>query len=343
MQITGIALKNHRTTLVFTLFLALYGFTAYFSLPKAQDPGFTIRTAVVTTVFPGASAERVEQLVTEQIEAKIQEMPELDNVQSESRQGISIINANFKEKYLNMRPIFDDLRRKVEQVVTDNKLPNTAHTPVVNDDFGDVYGFVYGLTGEGFSFRELKDIADEIRDILLKEKQIAKVEIFGAQEEAIYVEYNNARLAEIGISPGQLAQRLAALNILATGGEIVLDQERIALQPTGNFNSLDAIREAIISLPSGDLVALNNIAEVYRTYKDPVKEYVHIGNQSGLSIAISMLEGGNSLELGEILSTLIPDIESGFPIGITLSPIYLQSELVDASISDFVVNLLDIS
>ena len=97
MQITGLALRNNRTTLVFTLFLALYGLFSYFSLPKAQDPGFTIRTAVVTTRFPGASAERVEQLVDEQIEAKIQEMPELDNVQSESRQGISIINANFKE------------------------------------------------------------------------------------------------------------------------------------------------------------------------------------------------------------------------------------------------------
>ncbi len=340
MQITGLALRNNRTTIVFTLFLALYGLYAYFALPKAQDPGFTIRTAVITTVFPGATAERVEQLVTEKLEEKIQEMPELDNVTSVSRQGVSIINANFQEKYMNMRPIFDDLRRKIDQVNTSGVLPEGVHNSVVNDDFGDVYGFVYGLTGDGFSYRELKDYADEIRDQLLQDKQIAKVEIYGTQDEAIYVEYNNSRLSEIGMSPKQLANSLSALNILSSGGEIHLGQERISLQPTGNFDSVEELRKAIISLPSGNLVQLSDIASVYRTYQDPVENYVHVGDTAGLSIAISMLEGGNSSDLGATLRDLIPQIENTLPLGIQLKPVFIQSELVDANVSDFVINLL---
>ena len=236
MALTRTAIARNRITLTVIALLVLAGSLAYRDIPKAQDPGFTIRTAVITTRFPGASPRRVEELVTDKIEKKVQEMPEIDNIISESRTGISIITVNFKESYKIMRPIFDDLRRKVETVVED--LPQGASVPVVNDEFGDVFGSVYTLTGDGFSYAELKEVADELRDALLKEPDIAKVDIHGAQQEVIFVEYNNARLSEFGLSPQQLAATLASANIVTSGGDVTSGRERIALEPSGHYDCL---------------------------------------------------------------------------------------------------------
>ncbi len=219
MNLTDLAIEKNRITLTIVGMLVIAGSLAVINLPKAQDPGFIVRTAVITTQFPGASPERVEQLVTDKLEKKIQEMPEIDSIISESRTGISVINANFKESYKVMRPIFDDLRRKIDTVTPD--LPQGAQTPKVNDEFGDVFGSVYTLSGDGFSYAELKTVADELRDQLLKEPDIAKVSIHGAQQEVIFVEYNNSRLSELGLSPQQLSASLATVNILLSGGDIV--------------------------------------------------------------------------------------------------------------------------
>ena len=212
MNLTATAIAKDRITLTVVTLLILAGIAAYHSLPKAQDPGFIIRTVVITTRFPGASPERVELLVTDKIEKKIQEMPEIDSITSESRTGISLIYANFKESYKLMRPIFDDLRRKVDTVTPE--LPQGSLIPEVNDEFGDVFGSVYTLKGDGFSYAELKTVADEVRDDLLKEPDIAKVSIHGAQQEVIFVEYNNSRLAELGMSPQRLSAALASVNIV---------------------------------------------------------------------------------------------------------------------------------
>ena len=225
MSLTRAAIERNRITITIIVLAVLAGVFAFQGIPKAQDPGFTIRTAVITTRFPGASPQRVEELVTDKIEKKAQEMPEVDNITSESRTGISIIYVNFKESYRIMRPIFDDLRRKVETVVED--LPQGSTVPVVNDEFGDVFGSVYTLTGDGFSYAELKEVADELRDVLLKEPDIAKVEIHGSQQEVIFVEYNNARLSEFGLSPQQLAATLSSANIVSSGGDVISGRERI--------------------------------------------------------------------------------------------------------------------
>ena len=155
-------------------------------------------------------------------------MPEIDFITSQSRTGISVITPNYKESYKNMRPIFDDLRRKIEDI--ESTLPQGIDGPHVNDDFGDVYGIIYGLMGDGFSYRELKDIADEIKDELLKVDDVAKVQLQGIQDEVVFVEYNNARITEIGLSPQQLTNDLAALNIISSGGSIRVGPERITLE-----------------------------------------------------------------------------------------------------------------
>ncbi len=338
MNITQLAIEKSRITLVVVVLLFLAGVMAYAALPKEQDPGFIIRTAVITTRLPGASPRRVELLVTDKIEKKAQEMPEVDFITSESRTGISIVSVNFLESYKEMRPIFDDLRRKVEDVEED--LPEGVRGPFVNDEFGDVFGSVYTLTGDGYSYAELEEVAEEIRDQLLKVRQIAKVSIHGAQDEVVFVEYNNARLAELGLSPQQLSGVLASVNILSSGGDILSGRERIVLEPTGNYESVEDLRRTVIQLPSGGVVYLGDIADVRRAYLDPPNSVARVNGKPALAIAISMREGGDITKLGDILNRLIPEIQARYPWGVELTKVWFQADLVRASIDSFSSNLL---
>ncbi|MEM7017591.1 MAG: efflux RND transporter permease subunit [Pseudomonadota bacterium] len=338
MNITRLAIANNRVTGVLVILLLLAGIQAFIDLPKAQDPGFIVRTAVITTQLPGASPERIEQLITDKIEKKAQEMPEVDNITSDSRTGISIINVNFKESYTEMRPIFDDLRRKVDDVKQD--LPEGISGPFVNDEFGDVFGSVYALIGDGFNNAELKTVADEIRDRLLKEPDIAKVSIHGAQEERIFIDYNNAQLTELGLSPQQLSNVLASVNILSSGGNVVSGRERIVLEPTGNLESVEELRRTVIQLPGNDVVYLGDIVNIYRAYEDPAQSHTRVNGQDALAIAISLREGGDVLKLGARLDELMPQIQASYPWGIELEKIWFQASLVDKSVNDFISNLL---
>lgn len=257
MDITEFAIKNNRVTLVVLVVLLLAGVGAYDSLPRAEDPGFTIRTAVVQTLFPGANPERVENLVTDKIEKAIQEMPELDVVRSQSKTGVSIIHIDIQEQYREMRPIWDSLRRKVEKAVPD--LPDGVIGPFVNDEFGDVFGIILAITAgqraDGtpeIGYAEMKDIAYSVRDILLRLEDTGKVEIFGIQDERVFVEYNNARLAELGLSVVQLQRMLEARNIIIPGGSVTTGVERIELEPSGNFDSIEDLQRTVISVPCSD-------------------------------------------------------------------------------------------
>jgi len=273
MSITRLAIQNNRTTLVFIAVLILLGIQAYQSIPRAYDPGFIIRATQVITYFPGGSPERVEQLISDKIEKVVQELPELDFVKSESRTGVSIVTVNIKESYSNMRPIWDSLRRKIDKVSGD--LPEGVIGPNVNDEFGDVFGTVMTLTGEGYSYAELKDVAENARDALLHITDAAKVEILGTQEERIFVEYDNARLSDLNITPLQLSQILSNQNVVVPGGSVRLGKERIELEPSGNFESLNDIRWTTIQIPGSDEVLyLEDIADIKRDYIDPAKTLV---------------------------------------------------------------------
>ncbi len=338
MDLTRATIAGNRITITVVALLIIAGALAFQSIPKAQDPGFIIRTVLITTQFPGASPERVEQLITDKIEKKAQEMPEVDNIISESRTGISIVYVNFKESYKIMRPIFDDLRRKIDTLVPD--LPQGSRLPEINDEFGDVFGSVYTLTGDGFSYAELKNVADELRDVLLKEPDIAKVDIHGAQQEVIFVEYNNARLSEIGLSPQQLSASLASVNILSSAGNIVSGRERITLEPSGNYESLDDLRRTVLGLPGGALVYLEDIVDIYRGYKDPPKSIARVNGQPALALAVSMRDGGDILKLGERLKVLMPELIARYPWGIKLETVWFQADLVEANVNNFLRSLL---
>jgi len=192
MDITRFSIEQNRVFAALLTVVLISGFLAYVDMPRDEDPGFIIRTALVQTFFPGASPERIEMLVTDKIEEVIQEIPELDFVSSTSKTGVSIIYVNILEEYTDMRPIWDDLRRKIERSSPD--LPEGIIGPIVNDEFGDVFGSLIAITGDGFEYRELKTIADEVRNELLFIEEAAKVAIAGEQDERVFVEYDNARL-----------------------------------------------------------------------------------------------------------------------------------------------------
>ncbi len=339
MDITKIALERRQFTLLIIVVMFIAGIQAYMDIPRAQDPGFIIRAAQVITYFPGASPERVEELVSEKIVEKIRQMPELDYVSSENKSGVSIIIVNIRESFTDMRPIWDSLRRKVEEA--ERNLPEGVSSPIVNDEFGDVFGIVYTITGDGFSYAEIKDIVDNIRDELLLFDDVAKVDILGAQEERIYVEYKPSRLNEMGISPQQLASALSSRNIINPGGEIYTTYETISLEPSGNFESIEELRSTLIKLPeSNDVIALKDVANVYRSYVDPAKSKVRFNGEQGIGIAVAMRVGGNVVDLGAQVEAKMNDLVMSYPVGIDFHKVTMESDIVNKTVNDFLDNLL---
>ncbi len=339
MNITAVALRNNRTTIVLMLVILLSGFQAYLNMPRAYDPGFIIRAAQVVTYFPGASPERVEQLVSDKIEKIVQEIPELDFVTSESRTGVSIVLVNIKESYKKMRPIWDSLRRKIDDVK--EELPDGIIGPEVNDEFGDVFGIVMTLTGEGYSYAELKDIADDTRDQFLYLDDVAKVDILGAQEERIFVEYSNTQLSKLNLSPSQLLQMLSGRNIIIPGGSIKLGNERIELEPSGNFRSVEEVKKTVITLPgSNEMLYLSDIADIKRGYVDPPASMVHSSGTKALGLAISMREGGNNIVLGEQVKETLGRIQNSYPYGVEFEIINFSPKEVQNKVNSFATNLV---
>ncbi|MBW1901747.1 MAG: efflux RND transporter permease subunit [Deltaproteobacteria bacterium] len=339
MNITRSAIEKNRITIVTLIIILFAGIMTYKNMPRSEDPGFIVRVATVTTYFPGASPDRVEQLVTDKLEKAIQEMPELDAIRSQSSTGFSIIYVEIKQNYRDMKPIWDKLRRKVEKVNRD--LPESVIGPRVNDEFGDVFGIIITITGEGFSYADLKEVADEVRDEMLLFEDVAKVDIYGAQEERIFVEYNNGRLADLGLSPLQLRNIMEQQNIIIPGGDITTDFEKIIVEPSGNFETVGDLRRTIITLPGrNDLVYLEDIADIYRGYIDPPQNKMLVSGEPCLGLAISMREDGNIINFGRKIKTLVETLQTIYPIGIEFNFIQFQPEEVQKRITQFTSSLV---
>jgi len=339
MNPTKFAIENNRITAITLIIIFLAGVSSYYKLSRNEDPGFIIRVALVMTYFPGASPERVEQLVTDKLEKAIQEIPELDFVRSESKTGVSMIYVNILETHRNMRPIWDNLRRKVDKAA--QNLPEGVRGPFVNDEFGDVFGIVLTVTGDGFNYRDIKDVADDVRDELLRQSEVAKVDIYGDQEERIFLDYNNSRLSELGISPGQLQQLLEAQNIVLPGGDIQTADEKIVLEPSGNFESVEEIRRTVVSLPgSRDVLFLEDLVDVYRGYIDPPDTLMRSSAEPALGLGISMQQGGNITKLGQQVRRVMAQARQELPIGIEFDEIQFQPDVVDKKIKNFTNSLV---
>ena len=336
--ITEFSLKKQTITFTLVAIVFLSGLMSLKNIPQAEDPGFIMRAALVMTSFPGASPERVELLVTNAIEEKIQEMPEIKHIESQSKTGISVIIITVKDQFKDMRPIWDKLRRKVEDAT--RELPDGVQKPWVNDDFGDVFGTVVTITGDGFSYRELRDYADSLKDEILKLSNTGRIEEYGFQDEKVYLEYNQAKLSELELSPIQLRDILQSQNILQSGGTIFTDNDSITIEPTGNYLNVQEIKDTIIQLPNSKrLVYLKDILTIRRGYIDPPRQMVRANGKVALALGISLREGGNIVDQGAEITELLERMRRLMPLGIELEmPVY-QPEVVDKKVNDFLNNL----
>ena len=341
MNLTRIALDNSRVTIVALLVVLVLGLAGYRTMPRDSMPPFTIRAASVVTGFPGAGPERVESLITARIEEVAQELPELATVASESRTGLSVVSVVLEPETPpgELQAVWDRLRRKIDAIRPD--LPEGIHGPEVKDDgLGVVYGIVIGLTGDGFSFAEMEVLARELRDDLIKLPGASEVRISGIQEERIYLQFNDARMAELGLSAQKIRNDIAATNIVFPGGEVSLEDERLVLEPTGSYADLDDLARTLIPVGQGGRVYLGDITRIVREYETPRQRLVRINGQPGLSLSVALGEGANIIELGREVDRLAAGHQARAPIGVAFNRVASQDFEVARSVADFTGNLL---
>ncbi|MEM8930366.1 MAG: efflux RND transporter permease subunit [Acidobacteriota bacterium] len=339
MSLTRWALDNRTATVVFLALLTLAGSLSYGRLPRAEDPGFVVRVAVVTTFFPGASPEQVELLVTDPIEAALEDIQTIDYVLSESRTGTSVIEVAVLESLSPqaVEEAFDEIR----ETVSDARplLPAEAMVPRVDDDFGDVFGTVVALTGDGFDLVELERVAERIRSVLLGLQDVARIEIQGTQPQRLFIEVDPTRLDALGLSTVALGDILRARNIIQPGGDVRTERERLPLAVSGSFDSVEALERMRFRLPSGEMVALADVAAVRRGTEDPPRLGVRYNGHDAVTLAIAMRDDGKITRLGPEVLDALDRMRDELPIGIESHLVAYQTSYVEKSVENFVASL----
>lgn len=342
MNLVEFSFKKRLIVWVFLTVLTLGGIYAYFNLARFEDPEFTIKEAVVTTPYPGATPREVEHELTDRIESAIQQLPQVKRLTSTSMTGLSEITVEIKDQYTSKQlpQIWDELRRKVNDI--QNQLPPGAGPSRVNDDYGDVYGIFLALTGDGYSYKDLYEAAKSIRKQLLLVPGVAKVRISGRQPEQIFVNISQSRLAQLGLSPESIFSTLRAQNAITYSGGARVGDEYVSIFPTGGFDSVTNISNLLVrSDKSGKMLRLGDVAQVTRGYKEVPDELMYFNGKPALAIGVSILSGGNMVKVGEAIDAKLKALNENIPVGIQLHSIYQQPEIVKASVNGFVLSLLE--
>lgn len=340
MNLTEFSINRNRVVLSILAVVMVMGMLFYASLSRDSMPPYTIRIASIVSSFPGASPERVEELVSDKIEKVAQELPELKVVKSTSRTGLSVVQVELKMevKPEELQPVWDRLRRKLGTI---QGLPSNVTPQLRDDGIGEVFGIAVGLISDGYDYAEMKDYADDLRDDLIKLEDAAKVELNGAQEERVFVEFENTKLKTYGLTSSKLKNIIGSTNILSSGGTINVEAERIILEPTGNFNDLESIKEMLVPVgENGQVIALEDITTVKKGYINPPKQKVRINGMDAISLHVSLKEGANIIKLGEEMDVLLQEWQDKLPVGLEVSRIASIDKYIDLKISDFIGNLL---
>lgn len=332
---------NHKQFIYFFMLLFfVIGLYSYNNLGRMEDPDFTIKQMIVTVSWPGATAQEVEEQITDKIEKKLQDLPGLDYVKSFSKPGIAVIYVHLEDTFPQK-----DVRLKwleAQKMVNDIKhtLPAGASEPMFNDRFDDVYGVMYALTGDGYTYEEMREKAERIRRILLGVPSVNKVQLIGVQTEKIYIEIENSKLAQLGISPEQITSTLAAQNAKTAAGMLETASDNIYLRITGMFEQLEDIRNVPIQA-NGRTFRLGDIAKVTRAYADPSDPKFYYNGEPAIGISLAMEPGGNILALGKNLAKTIEQVEKELPVGLEIHQTVNQPEVVKTSINLFIKSLLE--
>ncbi len=335
------ALDHPALTRYLMVVLMLLGFAAYFQLGQDEDPPFTFRVMVVRTYWPGATAQQVAEQVTDKIERTLQEVPYADKIRSYSKPGESQIIFQIKD---SSRPnevanIWYTVRKKVGDMRY--TLPTGVQGPFFNDEFGDVYGVIYALESEGFSYAELKTFADDVRQQLLRVRDVAKVEQFGVQDEKLFVEISQKRLSQLGLDFNQVLAQLGQQNAVESAGAVQTPLDQVQVRVGGQFNAIEDLRAMPIRGPSGAQFRLGDIAEVKRGYVDPATVKVRHQGREVIALGISMAKGGDIIALGKALEQATQRISSSLPAGVKLVNVQDQPKAVSTSVNEFVKVLIE--
>jgi multidrug efflux pump subunit AcrB len=343
MNIAELAIRKKVITLTLCLLIIGIGILAYDSLGRLEDPEFTIKEAKVITYYPGASPLEVEQEVTDIIETEIQKLGQIKKIKSStSQRGLSIITPEIKDEYdkYTLPQVWDELRHKVQ--AAQPKLPPGAQTSIVNDDFGDVFGIFFAVYGEGYSYRELKDIVDMLRKELLLVPGVAKIDLWGTQQEQVFVEISRLRIAQLGISLDAIYNTLESQNLVVSAGKVKVGDEYITIAPTGEFDSVAGIGDLLVSNPnSNNLVYLRDLATISRGYKTPPDTLMRYNGKPAIGLALSTVQGGNVVEMGKLVEQKLDELAPQIPLGVELGIISYQSKSVTEAINAFIANLIE--
>ncbi|NDP41625.1 MAG: efflux RND transporter permease subunit [Aromatoleum sp.] len=332
---------HHRPLVLFLIVVfAVAGFMSYGRLGQSEDPPFTFKVMVVKTNWQGATAREVELQVTDRIEHKLQEVPHVDWVRSYSKPGESLVFFAMKDSTspADVPETFYQVRKKIGDIR--NTLPTTIQGPFFNDEFGDTYTNIYAITGDGFGYGELKEFGDRVRAELLRVPGVAKVDFIGEQDEKIFIELSNSKLATLGIEPAQIFQTLAAQNAVAAAGVFDTPTDRIFLRPTGAYSSLESIRDIAIRA-NNRVFRLGDIAAVHRGYVDPPQQKMRFHGREALGVGITMAKGGDVIELGRGLDRQVALVQAQLPVGLELQSVASMPRAVQRSVNQFVRSLTE--
>jgi multidrug efflux pump subunit AcrB len=336
-----LSVHNNRVVFVAMALVLAGGIVAYLQIGRLEDPEFTIKEALIVTPYPGASAEEVAKEVTNPIENAVQQLGQLERVESESSRGRSVVSAIIKQRYDKHRipQVWDELRRQVADVQAQLP-PSVRGRSMVIDDFGDVYGIFLAISGEGYSFAELRRYVEFLRRELLLAPNVKKVELFGEQQEVVFLEISRPRLAQLGINEEQIYGKLQERNVAADGGRVRVGDQHVALDPKGTFRSADAMLELVIgSDRTGRQLFLKDVATLERGDQDPPRRLLRYDGQPAIGLGISTVQGGNVVTMGKGVRQKLEDLKRYQPVGIEIGEINFQPQAVAEATNDFMGNL----
>ncbi|NIY88193.1 efflux RND transporter permease subunit VmeI [Vibrio campbellii] len=342
-NVTGIAayfIRNRVISWMVSLIFLIGGVSAFFGLGRLEDPAFTIKDAMVVTSYPGATPQQVEEEVTYPLEKAIQQLTYVDEVNSISSRGLSQITVTMKNNYGpdDLPQIWDELRRKVNDLK--GSLPPGVNEPSVIDDFGDVYGILLAVTGNGYSYKELLDYVDYLRRELELVDGVSKVSVSGQQQEQVFIEISMKKLSSLGLSPNTVFNLLSTQNVVSDAGAIRIGDEYIRIQPTGEFQSVDELGDLLLTESGAQgLIFLKDVAEIKRGYVDVPTNIINYNGQLALNLGVSFAQGVNVVEVGKAFDRRVAELKYQQPVGVEISEIYNQPKEVDKSVSGFVISL----
>ncbi len=334
------SLRHPALVLYAMITLTLVGMFSYTRLGQSEDPPFTFKIMVIRTGWAGASAQEVERQITDKLEKKLQEVPWLDYLRSYSRPGESLIFLAAKDSTPadQVPDVFYQARKKVGDIAY--TLPTGIEGPTFNDEFGDVYGNLYALTGDGYDYADLKRYAEIVRGELLRVNDVAKVDFFGEQKQRIYIDLSNAKLATLGIDTGTLLHTLQAQNLVTGSGNFDAVDEHIRIEVSGRYDRLEQLRDVRLRANNNEF-RLGDVAKISRGFEDPPKDRVRFQGREALLIGVSMRKGGDIVKLGRDLNSAVTATQTQLPVGLELHTVSSQPKAVQRSVNEFAKSLTE--